>query len=123
MRDSMKRWFRLFRARFATPLPQGMTEIKEFCEDILNLYKLPDNKTTNRAIGFMIQNLGPTIDRMPKRFFGTVARKSIATEIAIHYVSDIIKEIKRSAEQAKIDEIAHAAMNKCPETEAHEKMS
>jgi len=65
-----------------TTLPQGMTEFEIWSDNILNLYKLPNNESTKFALATMILHLPSGKSKVSKRHFGESLKKASANEIA-----------------------------------------
>lgn len=84
-----------------TPLPTGMTEFKDWQDEILSLSKVPDNDSTRFASAVMILHLDATTDRKAKRYFIKALNKSAANEIANSVAMDLKKKQQERAEAEK----------------------
>lgn len=120
--------FRLLRGRFKEPLPIHVYDFEKYCDSFFPLYRLADNDNTRFVLASMIQHLGPNIARASRHYFSVCIYKFLANECAFNFMqkqklanTESAKREKVNEESAKIVfEAAHEAMNRCPETEAHE---
>ena len=97
----MKRFFKLLAALFPTKLPTGATELKNFCNDILDTYGLPNNPSYHHAISTMIMHLGPTVHRKPRAYFAQAVHKAMANQVAYALIQELKDEERKSAEAAE----------------------
>jgi hypothetical protein len=87
---------------FPQRLPDGMTAFKNWGEDILEIYGLPNEADYMHALATMIMHLGPTIHRKPPFYFFRSIKKTQANQIA-YAVIQAIKEEKR--QQKELQEV------------------
>lgn len=90
-----------------TRLPVGMTEFDEWAKSILTTYGWPDNDSFRFTLAAMVINLGQTVKRKPKAFFGaaihSAASKQIAGEVFRELKEKQMAEAKKAAEAAKAE--------------------
>lgn len=99
--DKVVRPFRLLRARLPSKLPQGRTELLNFCKDIFDLYGFPLDRSYRHCIATMVLHLPPTKAKKSKHYFAVSVRKTIANQVAYAMVQEINKEAeKEDAEKA-----------------------
>lgn len=98
-------------AFFPTPLPVGMTAFKQWSDQIIDIYGLPDNDSGRWVLAVLVINLeGPKNKPayyIPKRYFGLAGRKAMANEVASATMKEL-KEKQDAERKAAVEQSAEA---------------
>lgn len=96
----MKQQFLLFankaRHRWPSPLPIGRAEFASFADSILETYNIPNLPSYHHAIASMIMHLGPTVTKVPKKFFADSIYKAMANEVAFQKIQELKEKEKKA---------------------------
>lgn len=98
----MKRTLKKLLAFFPSPLPFGAAEFEAWASDIIFIYELPDNDSMRWSLATMIQHCDATASTKCKRYFGRVARKGGANQVAGWIMQQL--KVKQQEEQRARDE-------------------
>jgi hypothetical protein len=108
------------RANLSELLPNGQSAFTHYCDEVIDLYRLPDTVACREAIARAIQFLPDKgNDRASKRTIVGTVRRMWANETAFVYIDHQIRRRKQAEIDATINseanKIVAEAMNQCPE--------
>ncbi len=88
------------RARFASRLPQGMTEFNSWVRDVSELSGLPNNLRLRTVIAMFILKLPPEMISFPKWRLAKQIKKAAANQVASEVLTIADQEQKAIADSA-----------------------
>lgn len=98
----MKQLVRHALAHIPTKLPQGMAEFETWSNDIIDLYKMPNNDSIKFALATAVMHLSATDAYKPKAYFGRILIKGAANQIVYAVMNDLkIKQQELAQKQAE----------------------
>lgn len=90
MKQKIIKLFKLALSYLPTKLPVGLTEMQQFCNEIIELSgKYADEDSMKYVITTSILHLDPSVDRISKQFFMRKLRKAAANQVASAVFTDI----------------------------------
>lgn len=98
MKEKLKRYWRLFKAYFPSPLPQGVAAFETWAADIIDLYGFPDNDSLRFALAATVVHLREGRAYVPKRYFGLILMKGAATQVAGQVMQDLKAKQQKASE-------------------------
>lgn len=110
--NKFKRLMKQISGFFPTKLPIGMKEMKDFCQDIIQTYDIPNFPSYEAAIAHMIMQWPQTKHKAPKRYFFICLKKSMSNQVAYELNQQIKDEQKKKqleeAEKLKNETISNS---------------
>lgn len=97
------RFLKQIRGRFNSPLPVGVAEFKEWCDDIRATYDLPTQSEEDILFCFsaVIMRFDQIVDRKPKYYFVRALRSGAAKQVANYAFSETKMKQKAAQEAAQ----------------------
>lgn len=89
MKNTVKRYFRLFRNLFPSKIPTGVSEHQAWATSIIEDYNFPDNDSVRFALATMVLHLGPTAAYRSKFYFSIMINAGAAKQVASQVFTDI----------------------------------
>jgi hypothetical protein len=112
-----KVFFQKLRARFPSPVPQGVEEFENWAKSIIDLYGFPDNDSVRFAVATMILHSGPSAAYVPKHYWATMIKAGAAKQVASQVFQDI--KTKQQAAQLAAAKPAEATATPVASNDAH----
>lgn len=95
--SEFKRYVKYVRGFFPEALPLNYEWMKNFTDDILFTYSLPDMPSYRQAIGTVVMHLGQQTNHKSKYFFAKTVRKAISNQLAYEMLQELKEAQKLQA--------------------------
>jgi hypothetical protein len=82
MLKKIKNWIQKYKDSKPTRLPDGMTELENWTQSLIDTYGFPDNDSVRFMIAAMIMQTGPEDAYVPKRKFALMGLAAASKEVA-----------------------------------------
>lgn len=97
--------YKRFKYRYPSKIPTSLPKLKDFIEDVLVTYDLPQNLSHRHAIATMILQMGRTETKIRKKFLADSVVAAQFHECAYAIVQELKESHKKEIEESKQEKL------------------